>query len=101
MMLRVLALLLILSWIALAGGYALEGLELDSHMTRAAGASTSRPDPAETEGQANNIFEFAISNAARLVNLVTLEHPAHHPFGDTYPATMALRNQKEHCVLII
>jgi hypothetical protein len=104
MILRALALLLVLSWIALAGGYALEDLDLDSHMTRAAGAAPGSPDPTDTEEQANNILELANSNAARLGDLfkyLDLEHPAHHTFRDTYPATRALRSQKEHCVLII
>jgi hypothetical protein len=101
MMRRVLAVLLVLSWIALSGANALEDLDVDSHMTRAAGAVIGRPDPAEIEEQANNILELANSNAARLGDLVSLKDPAHHTFRDTYPATMALRNQKEHCVLII
>ena len=101
MILRALAVLLVLSWIALTGGYALEHLNLDSHMTPAAGAGPGSPDPAETEDQANNILELANSNAARIGDLVSLDHPAYHTFGDIHPAIMALRNQKDHCVLII
>jgi hypothetical protein len=101
---KALAVLLVVSWIAFSGVNALDDLDFGSHMTRDVGAAPGRPDPAEPENQANNILELANSNAARLGDLVKdldLEHPAHHTFGNRYPATRALRNQKEHCVLII
>jgi hypothetical protein len=100
---RALALLLVLSWVALSGVDALEDLDFDSHTIGKDEvfdwASASQPVKL-----ANNILELANSKPlglGRLFKCLDFESTAPDPFGTAYPAAKALRSHKEHRVLLI
>jgi hypothetical protein len=98
---RALALLLVLSWVALSGVDALEDLDFDSHTINELFDWPSASQPVKL---ANNILELANSKPlalGRLFKWLDLESTAPAPFGTAYPTAKALRSHKEHRVLLI
>lgn len=101
MLRRLLALFVVLSWIALSGVDALEDLDLDSHTTRDAGAAAGWPTSKKPVKLANNILELANANGPSLQSLVphlSLTGRLKPVFDSVFKP---LRSHKEHRVLLI
>lgn len=101
MMRRVLALLVVLSWITLSGVDTLEDLDFDSHTTRDFGTAAGWPSSKKPVKLANNILELANSNPPSLRNLVPYLNLAANAKPVFDSVFKPLRSHKEHRVLLI
>jgi hypothetical protein len=104
MMRRVLALLVVLSWITLSGVDALEDLDFDSHTTRDFGTAVGWPTSTKPVQLANNILELANRNAfpSRIIaKHIDFRTTADATLLDAYLMPKAFTSQNDCCILLI
>jgi hypothetical protein len=104
MLRRILALLLVHSWLLLAGMDALEDLDFDSHTTRDLGAAAGWPTTSKPAIVVHDIVKRANSNplyVTKLISPIRLENALDATFSGAYLVFRAMPILRQHPVLLI